>query len=96
MADEEQLTRELDHYKEDIDRLNKRWKSIFEIFGMYEHENYFRAIVSKPMSNDLLNDHRNINEFAKLNGVEIINILPAGFKSPIFNSISWDELKLSL
>ena len=65
-----------------------------KVFGLYEHGNFFRAIITKPMSEILLNDHRIINEFAKLNDVEIINILPPGFKSPIFKSVYFNELNI--
>ena len=80
--------------KKEIDQLNKRLKTSMKVFGMYEHGNFFRAIITKPMSEILLNDHRIINEFAKLNDVEIINILPTGFKSPIFKSVYFNELNI--
>jgi len=86
--------------KHEIEKRNKSMNSNLEIHGIYEHNDYYRAIIGRyteeTKDNSLLNNHGLINKFSQSKDVQIINILPDGFKSPIFNSISWDELKLSL
>ena len=62
--------------------------------GILEKDNYYRAICIRNKSYDKSTiEHNLINDFALSNGVRILNIVPNGFKSPFYESISWGEIK---
>jgi hypothetical protein len=68
---------------------NKNKCSDLEYKGMFLKNNYYRAIITRKHSKGypLLNNHIMINEYAKSQGVKIINIIPEGFESPVYDKI---------
>ena len=61
------------------------------IFKVEQDELSYRPIWvdDRPVSDS----HRIMNEFAKAVGVKIFNITPEGFKSPIYDKITWKEVE---
>jgi len=77
-----------------IDIYNKKWSSNFEYYGLFEKDNFYRGIYTNKMNYDPSKDtHRILNNYARLQGVKIYNIVPDGFESPIYEKITWQEVE---
>ena len=79
--------------KEVIFTHNRKYNGSLEYYGLLEKNNYYRGIsISKKNENNPKHyaEHRKIKKYAESIGVKIVNIIPAGFESPVYEKISWD------
>jgi len=67
-------------------------KNIF-VKGFRQINNENRIILSRNLSDDFYHNHFLLNKLAIKNNVEILNIVPDGFESPIYKSVSWECIK---
>lgn len=73
---------------------NCKSNSILEFNGLFEKENLYRAVCVSRSAHDLHKEkHRILNNYAKSQGVKIYNIIPDGFESPVYEKISWHDVK---
>ena len=66
-----------------------------EYYGLLEKGNYFRGIcIRKKNENNPQHYeyHRKIKKYSESQGVRILNIVPEGFESPVYEKISWDKI----
>jgi len=64
-----------------------------EYFGVHESRDLFRGVcVTKESPHKDYETHIKMNEYAKSKGVKIINIVPEGFESPVYEKIAWVEV----
>lgn len=66
-----------------------------EYYGLLEKGDLYRGIcVRRKNENNPQHYqyHRQINKYAKSQGVRIINIVPYGFDSPVYEKISWGRV----
>jgi hypothetical protein len=75
-----------------IEDRNKRIDSRLEYYGLLKKGDLFRGIYIKRVNEDSPHwkKHRLINKYAKSQGVKIINIIPDGFQSPIYEKVTWE------
>ncbi len=77
-----------------MDDRNKRHGAILEYYGLFEKNNFYRAVCVQRKDRDPLKDrYRILNNYAKSQGVKIYNIVPDGFESPVYEKITWQEVE---
>jgi hypothetical protein len=79
-----------------IDIRNRKIGGNLEYHGLLEKDNFYRGIYinTQRKEYDYLRDqHRILNKYARSLGVKIYNIVPDGFESPIYDKITWQEVK---
>jgi len=55
-----------------------------------EDEEYYKPVFVKHNTNR--DAHLVVKNFAESIGVEIYNIIPDGFKSPVYHGVSWQHV----
>tara|TARA_B110000438_G_scaffold230478_1_gene225523 strand:- start:164 stop:655 length:492 start_codon:yes stop_codon:yes gene_type:complete len=71
-----------------IDRIAKARK--IKVYDIVEDEGFYKPIFVRFESSrdkDII-----VNNFAKSIGVKILNIVPEGFSSPVYQGISWQSM----
>jgi hypothetical protein len=84
--------------KKQISIRNRKYSSNLSMSGLYEKNGFFRAVITRP-TNELettIKQHEMVNRYAKSHGVKIINIVPDGFESPVFEKTTWTEVLKTL
>lgn len=77
-----------------IDDRNRKMGSTLEYYGLFEKDNLYRGVYIIRKDHDPNKDkHRILNNYARSQGVKIYNIVPDGFKSPIYEKITWQEVE---
>jgi len=77
-----------------IDVRNKKMGTTLEYHGVFEKDNFYAGIYISRMAYDPHKDkHRDLNNYARSQGVKIYNIVPDGFESPIYEKIPWKEVE---
>jgi len=73
---------------------NKRLGDNLKLFDFYDDGKYYRYRMVKflNLENENYRKHQMMKDIAEYNGAEIINIIPEGFKSPIYKNIYWSDL----
>lgn len=73
---------------------NKERNTNIEFYGIIEKDGVYRGIyVQKAKKCDVnRKKHMVINEYARLHGVKIYNIISDGFESPVYEKITWEEV----
>jgi len=65
-----------------------------EYYGLFEKDNLYRCICVVRRGYGYYRDkHRMVDEYARSQGVNIYNIVPDGFESPIYERMSWEEVE---
>lgn len=84
--------------KKQISIQNKKYSSNLSISGLYEKNGFFRAVITRTTNEveSTIKQHDMVNRYAKSHGVKIINIVPDGFGSPVFEKTTWNEVKITL
>jgi len=80
--------------KKGVEDRNNQHNTKLEYYGIFEKNDYFRGVIisrQKRKSNHY-RKYRNLKVIAEKRGVKIINILPKGFESPIFEHTSWEAI----
>jgi len=68
--------------------------SRIEYYDLFEKDNLYRSIyVIRSGFGPYRDTHRRLNDYAKSQGVTIFNIVPDGFDSPIYEKITWEEVR---
>lgn len=77
----------------------KEWVDVFlqnnpqsEIYRQREVEGEVRLTVVSRRPDDFYRQHRVVKKYAESQGVRIINAIPEGFESPVYDSVSVDYL----
>lgn len=77
-----------------IDARNTQSGSVLEYYGLLEKDNFYRGICVQRKNQDTYNEHHRIlNNYARMQGTKIYNIVPPGFESPIYEKVSWQEIE---
>jgi hypothetical protein len=66
-----------------------------EYYGLLEKGDYFRGICIRRKNENNpqhYKNHRKIKKYADSQGVKIINIVPKGFESPVYEKINWAKV----
>jgi len=81
--------------KKVIDRHNKKLDDNLEYYDLNKSGDSYRGVFVRHLKIDDLQyeKHRVINNIAISNDVKIYNIVPKGFESPVYEKVSWDEVK---
>ncbi len=74
-------------------KYNKCYKSNLEYHSLKSENNYYRIIFTSNFDNKSCEylEHINFNNFAHKNNKKIFNITPDGFKSIVYNCITFEE-----
>jgi hypothetical protein len=77
---------------------NKEYFSNLSVKGLYENNGFYRAIITRPTFEleTTIKQHEMVNRYSKSHGVKIINIVPDGFESPVFEKTTWTEVLKTL
>ena len=65
-----------------------------KVYDIIEYENFYKPIFVRYGINR--DQHIIINNFSKSIGVKILNIVPEGFSSPVYEGISWQDINEKL
>ena len=77
--------------KKVVGPLNKERNTNIEYYGIMKKGDVYRGIyVQKGDVNR--KKHMVLNEYSRLQGVKIINIVPDGFESPVYEKTTWEEV----
>ena len=80
--------------KKAIDSVNNKHTSNVEYYDLFEKDNHYRSIcVIRKGFVQYRDKHKILNNYARSQGVKIYNIVPDGFKSPIYEKITWQEVE---
>jgi len=77
---------------------NKKYSSDLEAVGFFEKDGFCRPIIIREHNKNmpLLKYHNIISRYAESQGIKIINIVPDGFGSPIYEKKSWENIEKTL
>ena len=80
--------------KKAINSMYRTHSSSPEYHGFFEKDGFYRSIcVRRKDSDSNMNKHRILNDYVRSQGVKIYNIVPDGFKSPVYEKITWQEVE---
>lgn len=82
--------------KKEIEKRRKNGATI-EYYGLLENYNAYRGICISHKNNNNpahLGYHKKLKEYAESQGVEIINVIPERFESPVYKSINFNEIQV--
>lgn len=73
---------------------NKERSTNIEYYGIMKKGDVYRGIYVQKVKKGNVNrkKHMVLNEYSRLQGVKIINIVPNGFESPVYEKITWEEV----
>jgi len=83
--------------KKELNKRNKISGGTLEYYGLEEDKEYYRGIIVTRKNNNNLSHyeyHKKLKEYAESQGVEIINVIPDKFESPVYQSVSFNEIQL--
>ena len=81
--------------KKEIEKRRKNGGTT-EYYGLLENYNEYRGICISHKNNNNpahLEYHRKLKEYAESQGVEIINVIPERFESPVYKSINFNDIQ---
>ncbi len=64
----------------------------FHFYEPYQSEEFRKRVLNLEIKQPE-NEHNILKEISENNGVQIINVIPEGYKSPIYNAISVEDFK---
>jgi len=77
-----------------IDSHNKYFKSNIKLFKLYEKDGYYHSQYVQDFKDDEnAFSHKQVHNLAKSNNIKIINVVPDGFESPIYEKATWNQVK---
>ncbi|MBW8015824.1 MAG: hypothetical protein FVQ82_06525 [Planctomycetes bacterium] len=72
---------------------NCKYDSTLEFYGLFEKDDLYRTVGVYKVEQGLHSStHQTLNNYAKSQGVIIYNVVPDGFKSPVYEKISWQKI----
>jgi len=84
----------LSNANEIIDSHNKYFNSNIKLFKLYEKDGYYHSQYVQDFKDDENSfSHKQVNNLAKSNNIKIINVVPDGFESPIYEKATWNQVK---
>jgi len=68
--------------------------STLKYYGLFEKDDFYRSVCVSRNDYGLYRDkHRILNNYAQSVGVKIYNIVPDRFESPVYDKVTWQEVK---
>mgnify|MGYP005841616271 CR=1 FL=1 len=77
-----------------IDSHNGKHNSNLEYKGLLKKSDHYRIIcVDRATHNTNKQKHQTLSNYAKSQGINIYNIVPDGFESPIYEKKNWEQVE---